>query len=42
MPENWEGYTANPHNSKVNWYPTLDELLAMRKAAGEKIVPVSL
>lgn len=42
MPENWEGYTANPHNSKVNWYPTLDELLAMRKAAGETIAPVSL
>ncbi|MAY61838.1 MAG: hypothetical protein CML29_06475 [Rhizobiales bacterium] len=30
MPENWEGYTADPADAAVNWYPTMDELAAMR------------
>lgn len=42
MPETWEGYTADPKNEKVNWYPTLDQINEMRKAAGEKAVPVAL
>jgi branched-chain amino acid transport system substrate-binding protein len=42
MPENWEGYTANPRNSSVNWNPTLKQLLDLRKAAGESFAPVSL
>jgi branched-chain amino acid transport system substrate-binding protein len=29
VPEKWEGYTADPSDTKVNWYPTLDELKAM-------------
>lgn len=42
MPANWEGYKADPSDKKVNWYPTMTELEAMRKAAGETIenVPV--
>ncbi len=38
MPANWEGYTASPHDSKVNWYPTFNELLELRKAAGETVL----
>lgn len=30
MPEKWEGYTADPKDEAVNWYPTMDELTAMR------------
>jgi len=30
MPEKWEGYTANPADGSVNWYPTMDELVALR------------
>jgi branched-chain amino acid transport system substrate-binding protein len=42
MPANWEGYTANPHSRSVNWYPTLKEIFALRKAAGESFTAVSL
>lgn len=42
MPANWEGYTANPKDPKVNWYPTMSQLLAMRKAAGEVVAPTEL
>lgn len=30
MPEGWEGYRAAPNDESVNWYPTMDELSAMR------------
>jgi branched-chain amino acid transport system substrate-binding protein len=42
MPENWAGYTADPKDQSVNWNPTLDEINAMRKAAGEASEPVAL
>lgn len=42
MPANWEGYTANPKDPKVNWYPTMSQLLKMRQDAGEVIVPTEL
>lgn len=42
MPENWEGYTANPHSRSVNWNPTLKQLLDLRKAAGESFTPVNM
>lgn len=35
MPANWQGYSAKPSDTSVNWYPTLSQLEAMRKAAGE-------
>lgn len=40
MPENWAGYTAKPSDESVNWYPTLDEIAAMRKSGGEVRMPV--
>jgi len=30
MPENWEGYTSDPSDENVNWYPTMAELTALR------------
>lgn len=42
MPENWDGYTAKLGDKKANWYPTLTELEAMRKAAGESMMPAKL
>ena len=42
MPENWEGYKADPADKKVNWYPTMSEVEAMRKAAGELLENVPL
>src|SRR5699024_681260 len=35
MPENWDGYKANPKDGSVNWYPTLNEINKMREEAGE-------
>lgn len=35
MPANWEGYKADPANKKFNWFPTMSQVEAMRKAAGE-------
>lgn len=42
MPENWEGYTKNPDDKSVNWYPTMSQLEKMRKDAGEKSESVAL
>ena len=30
MPESWPGYTANPSDKAIDWYPTMDALTAMR------------
>ncbi|WP_111735699.1 ABC transporter substrate-binding protein [Roseovarius amoyensis] len=40
MPENWAGYTSDPKDESVNWYPTLNEIEAMRKDAGETRMPL--
>jgi branched-chain amino acid transport system substrate-binding protein len=42
MPENWDGYTAKLGDKNANWYPTLAQLEAMRKAAGEDMTRAKL